>query len=71
MSPDVATGTMRWFNGARGYGFIVPAAGGADLFVHRSQIHDYNPARLAAAQSVEFQVGTGRNGRHACSVRVI
>ncbi|MGX7828535.1 cold-shock protein [Actinokineospora sp. 24-640] len=67
----MSQGTVKWFNGAKGFGFITPEGGGTDLFVHHSQIQDYNPSGLADDQRVEFEVGEGRKGPQATSVRVV
>jgi cold shock protein len=67
----MAQGTVKWFNGAKGFGFIAPADGTADLFVHQSQIQDYESHGMAEAQRVEFEIGDGRKGREATSVKVL
>ncbi|MFI7680921.1 cold-shock protein [Actinophytocola sp. NPDC049390] len=68
----MAQGTMRWFNGTKGFGFITPAGGGADLFVHQSQIQDYESHdRIAENQQVEFEVGDGRKGPEATGVKLL
>lgn len=64
-------GTVKWFNATKGFGFISPADGGDDLFVHRSEIHDYDHHGLADDQRVEFEVTQGRKGLQATAVRVI
>lgn len=67
----MAQGTVKWFNATKHFGFISPADGGKDLFVHRSEVQDYDPRGLADNQPVEFEVGEGRNGLQATTVRVI
>ena len=68
----MAQGTVRWFNGTKGFGFITPADGGADLFVHQSQIQDYKTHdNIAENQQVEFEVGDGRKGPEATEVKVL
>ncbi|GLZ29324.1 cold-shock protein CspA [Lentzea sp. NBRC 105346] len=64
-------GIVKWFSGAKGYGFIAPQDGGADLFVHHSQIQDYDFKGLADGLRVEFEVGAGQKGPQANSVRVL
>lgn len=64
-------GTVKWFNGAKGFGFIAPSGGGADLFVHHTEIQDYDFNGLADDQAVEFEVGAGRKGPQATSVRLV
>lgn len=67
----MAQGTVKWFNGTKGFGFITPADGGTEPFVHHSQIQDYESNGLADDQRVEFEVGEGRKGPHATSVRMV
>ncbi len=67
----MAQGTIRWFNATKHFGFIAPADGRKDLFVHRSEIQDYDARGLADNQRVEFEVAEGRNGLQATTVRVI
>ncbi|EWC61036.1 Cold shock protein CspA [Actinokineospora spheciospongiae] len=64
-------GTVKWFSGAKGFGFITPAGGGADLFFHHSAVHAYDPAGLPDSQAVEFEVGEGRKGPEATTVRAV
>jgi CspA family cold shock protein len=64
-------GTVKWFNGAKGFGFIAPASGGRDVFVHRSEIQDYDFNGLEDNLAVEFEVSEGQKGLHATSVRVL
>lgn len=67
----MTVGTVKWFNGTKGFGFISPADGGADLFVHRSEVQDYDDHGLADDQRVEFEVAQGRKGLQATAVRAI
>jgi CspA family cold shock protein len=67
----MSKGTVKWFSGAKGFGFITPAEGGRDLFVHQSQIRDYDFTGLADNLAVEFEVSEGHKGPHATSVRVL
>jgi len=64
----VSTGTVKWFNERKGYGFIVPDDGSEDLFVHNSEIQPEGSS-LKDAQKVEYEVGTGKKGR-TCAVKV-
>ncbi|HUW18684.1 MAG TPA: cold-shock protein [Sedimentisphaerales bacterium] len=64
----MSTGTVKWFNGQKGYGFISPDDGGEDLFVHHSEIKGAGYADLNEGQKVDFQVGQGKKGPCATSV---
>jgi len=64
----VSTGTAKWFNESKGYGFITPDDGGDDLFVHHSEIKTEGYASLNEGQKVEFEVGQGKKGPCATSV---
>ncbi len=66
----MATGTVKWFNGQKGFGFIVPDEGGEDLFIHRSNV-DTPDQVLRDDQKVEFEVGEGRKGPEATQARPI
>ena len=64
------TGTVKWFNGAKGYGFI-EREGGDDVFVHFSAIRGEGFRNLEEGQSVEFNVEPGRKGLQATDVTVL
>jgi len=64
----VSTGTVKWFNASKGYGFITPADGGEDLFVHHSEIRTDGYASLDEGQNVNFEVGQGKKGPCATNV---
>jgi CspA family cold shock protein len=64
----MATGTVKWFNEAKGYGFISPADGGKDVFVHFSAIQGDGFKTLAEGQSVDFEVEDGPKGPQASNV---
>ena len=64
----MATGTVKWFSEAKGFGFIVPDDGGKDLFIHCSNI-DTPERSLREDQKVEFEVGEGRKGPEATNAR--
>ena len=66
---QVGTGTVRWFNSSKGFGFINPDDGGEDLFVHHSEIKTTGYATLDEGQKVEFEVGQGKKG--PCATNVI
>jgi len=64
----VSTGTVKWFNASKGYGFITPDDGGDDLFVHHSEIKTAGYATLEEDQKVEFEIGEGKKGPCATNV---
>ena len=57
------TGTVKWFNTTKGYGFIAPDEGGKDVFVHISAVERSGLTGLADNQKVEFNLLDGRDGR--------
>lgn len=63
------TGTVKWFNNAKGYGFILPEGGGEDLFVHYSSIQMEGYKTLKAGQAVHYDTQKGAKGYHAINVR--
>jgi len=65
----MATGTVKWFNDAKGYGFITPDEGGKDVFVHFSAIEASGFESLAEGDKVEFEVVQGQKGPQAADVK--
>ena len=57
------TGTVKWFNAAKGYGFIEPEDGSSDAFVHISAVERAGLATLSEGQKVSFELRPGRNGK--------
>ena len=63
-------GTVKWFNNAKGFGFIVPEQGNDDIFVHYSSVEGEGFKALNEGQPVEYEVETGPKGLHAVTVRM-
>ena len=67
----MAQGTVKWFNGEKGFGFITPDEGNADVFVHFSAIQADGYRSLDENQRMEFDVTQGQKGPQAANVRPI
>ncbi len=67
----MATGTVKWFNAEKGFGFIAPDDGSADVFVHYSEIQGNGFRTLEEDQKVEFELGEGAKGPQAQQVRAL
>ncbi len=67
----MATGTVKWFNDAKGFGFVTPDEAGDDLFVHFSAIQSSGFKTLAENQKVSFDVTTGPKGKQATNIQPI
>ena len=67
----MATGTVKWFNNEKGYGFIAPDDGSADVFAHFSAIAGNGYKSLEENQKVEFEITEGRKGPQAENISVL
>ena len=67
----MAQGTVKWFNAEKGFGFIAPNDGGADVFVHFSAIQSQGYRSLEENQRVEFDITQGQKGPQAENVRPV
>ena len=67
----MATGTVKWFNDAKGLGFITPDDGGEDLFAHFSEIRSDGFRSLKENQKVTYDVKTGPKGKQAADIKPV
>jgi CspA family cold shock protein len=65
------TGTVKWFNDSKGFGFITPDGGGEDLFAHFSEIKSSGFKSLKENQRVSFEVTTGPKGKQAANIQPV
>ena len=65
----MVTGTVKWFNESKGYGFITPSDGSPDVFVHYSAIQGSGFRTLTEGQTVEFEIQNGAKGPQAANVQ--
>ena len=67
----MATGTFKWFNSSKGFGFIAPDSGGEDVFAHFSAIQAQGFKTLAENQKVSFDVTSGPKGKQAANIHLV
>lgn len=66
----MATGSVKWFNDSKGFGFITPDGGGEDLFAHFSAIQSHGFKTLTEGQRVNFDITTGPKGKQASNIQI-
>jgi len=66
----VATGTVKWFNATKGFGFIQPQGGGKDVFVHISAVERAGLSSLNEGQTVEYEIESNRGKESAVNLKV-
>lgn len=66
----MATGTVKWFNSEKGFGFIAPSDGSADVFAHYSAIQNFGFKNLEEGQTVEYTLEAGPKGPQANDIQV-
>lgn len=67
----MATGTVKWFNGTKGYGFITPDAGGGDVFVHITAVEQAGMRSLNEGQKVSYELVTSKGKTSAGNLKVV
>jgi CspA family cold shock protein len=70
MEIEMASGTVKWFNSQKGYGFIQPTGGGKDVFVHISAVEQAGLSSLNEGQAVEFELESNRGKESAVRLKV-
>lgn len=68
---QMPTGEVKWFNNAKGWGFIVPEGGGDDIFVHYTAVTGTGYKTLIAGQTVSYELARGERGAHAINVAAL
>lgn len=66
---EISTGSVKWFNDARGFGFITPSDGSADVFAHNTEILGEGAKTLKEGQRVEYVATRGPKGMHAIRIQ--
>jgi CspA family cold shock protein len=70
LETEMASGTVKWFNSQKGYGFIQPTGGGKDVFVHISAVEQAGLSSLNEGQTVEFELESNRGKESAVRLKV-
>ncbi|HEU5046599.1 MAG TPA: cold shock domain-containing protein [Rickettsiales bacterium] len=67
----MATGTVKWFNPNKGFGFIQPESGGSDVFIHSNSLERANIANLPKGQRVSYELATNKGRTFAANIKLI
>jgi CspA family cold shock protein len=67
----MATGTVKWFNANKGYGFVQPDAGGADVFVHISALQNAGLSTLNEGQKISYELATNKGKTSAVDIKLV
>jgi CspA family cold shock protein len=70
LETEMATGTVKWFNPTKGYGFVQPAGGGRDVFVHISAVERAGLSSLNEGQTIEYEIESNRGKESAINLKV-
>jgi cold shock protein len=70
LETDMATGTVKWFNPTKGYGFIQPSGGGRDVFVHISAVERAGLSSLNEGQAIEYEIESNRGKESAVNIKI-
>ena len=70
LETEMATGTVKWFNPTKGYGFIQPSGGGRDVFVHISAVERAGLSSLNEGQAVEYEIESNRGKESAINLKI-
>lgn len=67
----MATGTVKWFNASKGYGFIAPSEGGKDVFVHITELEKAGIRQLNDGQAVSYEIATNKGRQAATDIKLV
>ena len=70
METEMATGTVKWFNPTKGYGFVQPSGGGRDVFVHISAVERAGLSSLNEGQTIEYEIESNRGKESAVNLKI-